>query len=657
MPLATMSMGAPGRIRRAGVRSPERRARGATPIVLGLLLLATAMAPGTAGAVELSQQSPKLRGECEFGRSVSLSADGNRALVGLGRGSCNGRGVSVLTRSQGEWSQEAELSVKGAAAGFGESLALSPDGEVAAVGESGEGRSAIVYIFALSASGWKEVATLTPPGEAEPNFGQSLALDDDGETLLIGASGDFESGEIGGAYVFTDSGGSWIQQGPKMTVGEEGARPRCGRWVALSADGETALVGCEEAENAAIFTPTAGIWTERAKLSSPDQVRSVALSADASTALIGASVYVHDGAAWSQQALLPAPTENYDIFSDALSGDGDTALVGFPSYESESGAIGLYERSGTSWSQRGGLLHGCDMTEGAELGAAVALSADARTAIAGGWGDDAAWIFAESNPAVTSVAPQSGPRAGGTEITITGTNLDEVSEVDFGGQPAPSFTIESPTLLRATAPAGTESVPVTVIAPGGVSPVCKSTTYTYEERPPPTITKMKPKSGSSRGGSTVILTGKNLAAVTSVKFGSAEAASFTVDSPESISAVSPAGTTGTTEVTVTTAFGQTAPSSRLRFKFGPPIVGDVSPREGSAGGGALVTVKGGGFATGSATSFTFGKVPAEDVSCSTDTECTMVAPKAAKPGTVDVRARAGGKNSEKVTPDDFFIYR
>jgi hypothetical protein len=258
---------------------------------------------------------------------------------------------------------------------------------------------------------------------------------------------------------------------------------------------------------------------------------------------------------------------------------------------------------------------------------------------------------------VTSVAPQSGPRAGGTEITITGTDLDEVSEVDFGGQPAPSFTIESPTSLRATAPAGTESVPVTVVAPGGVSPVCKSATYTYEERSPPMITKMKPKSGSSLGGSTVILSGKNLAAVTSVKFGSAEAASFTVDPPESISAVSPPGTTGTVEVSVTTAFGQTAPSPRLRFKFGSPIVTGVSPREGAVGGGALVTVRGGGFAAGGATSFTFGKTPAEDVSCPTSTECTMVAPKAAKPGTVDVRARTDGKNSEKVTPADYFIYR
>src|SRR5580692_1133765 len=44
-------------------------------------------------------------------------------------------------------------------------------------------------------------------------------------------------------------------------------------------------------------------------------------------------------------------------------------------------------------------------------------------------------------PSVMSVEPDYGPSTGGTDITITGTNFDEVSEVKFGSTNAASFEV------------------------------------------------------------------------------------------------------------------------------------------------------------------------------------------------------------------------
>jgi hypothetical protein len=58
-------------------------------------------------------------------------------------------------------------------------------------------------------------------------------------------------------------------------------------------------------------------------------------------------------------------------------------------------------------------------------------------------------------PSVTSVTPEQGPSAGGTEVTIFGNNLSGAEEVDFGTTPATAFTVNSANSVTATSPAGT----------------------------------------------------------------------------------------------------------------------------------------------------------------------------------------------------------
>jgi hypothetical protein len=263
--------------------------------------------------------------------------------------------------------------------------------------------------------------------------------------------------------------------------------------------------------------------------------------------------------------------------------------------------------------------------------------------------------FTYNAPTVTSVSPNTGLPAGGTSVSITGTELTGATAVKFGSTNATSFTVNSATSITATTPAGTGTVDVTVTTPGGTSTTSAADQFSYV--PAPTVTKLLPKKGPAAGGTSVTITGTGFVGVTAVGFGTTNAASFTVNSGTSITAVSPAGTTGLVDVTVATPNGTSAITSKDHFTFGNPTVTNVSPNTGSKAGGTPVTVKGSGFAPGSGTAFKFGKTPGTSASCTSTTECTVLAPPAAtKPGAVDVSATAGGKTSKKTPLTDQFTY-
>jgi FG-GAP repeat len=109
-------------------------------------------------------------------------------------------------------------------------------------------------------------ATLTgaEPGE-ENRFGERVAISADGEFALVGAPGLEELG--GAAWIFRRSGSRWSQQGPPLTAGARGAGDRFGDGVALSANGEIALVGAPEYDGAAgavwVFKRFGAKWAQQ----------------------------------------------------------------------------------------------------------------------------------------------------------------------------------------------------------------------------------------------------------------------------------------------------------------------------------------------------------------------------------------------------------
>jgi alpha-tubulin suppressor-like RCC1 family protein len=244
--------------------------------------------------------------------------------------------------------------------------------------------------------------------------------------------------------------------------------------------------------------------------------------------------------------------------------------------------------------------------------------------------------FGESQPSVTALSPSSGAASGGTEVTITGTNLGSASAVHFGAGAASSFTVLSPSTVTAIAPAGTGTVDVTVTTAAGTTPASPSSRFTYLARP--TISKLSAKGGPATGGTAVTITGTGFVAPAEVRFGEAAASSVTVNSPTSITVLSPANTSGTLEVSVTTGGGTSATSTKTRFKYAP-VVEAVTPPNGPLAGANTVTITGAGFAVG-ATQFKFASANSKSVQCASSTSCTVLVPAGKVAGVVHVIATA-----------------
>ena len=154
-----------------------------------------------------------------------------------------------------------------------------------------------------------------------------------------------------------------------------------------------------------------------------------------------------------------------------------------------------------------------------------------------------------STPTVSAVSPSAGAAAGGTTVTISGTNFTGATAVAFGATPATNFTVNGATTLTATSPAGSGTVDVTVTTPGGRSAANAGDRYTYTAAPPPlpTVTLVNPITGPA--GTPVTVNGANLTGASAVAFGATPATSFTVNNATTITATAPAGS-GTVDVRV-----------------------------------------------------------------------------------------------------------
>jgi hypothetical protein len=157
--------------------------------------------------------------------------------------------------------------------------------------------------------------------------------------------------------------------------------------------------------------------------------RSVALSADGSTALIGGPrdsaeagavwVFTRSGSTWTQQAKLEvgkAEGSSYFGRGVALSADGSTALIGDPGNGSNTGAAWVFTRSGSTWTKQT-RLEGAGEVGAGQFGRSVALGADGSTALVGAFADNgrsgAAWVFTRSG---STWAQQGSKLTGGGEV-------------------------------------------------------------------------------------------------------------------------------------------------------------------------------------------------------------------------------------------------
>ncbi len=261
-------------------------------------------------------------------------------------------------------------------------------------------------------------------------------------------------------------------------------------------------------------------------------------------------------------------------------------------------------------------------------------------------------------PVVSTVSPSSGPVAGGTIVTITGSNLRSCEgkptpTVTFGSNPASLVVVNSPTSITATSPQGSGVVDVTVTTAGGTSATGPGDEFTYVP-PLPTVSGVAPSTGPTAGGTSVTIAGTNFTGATAVAFGSTPASSVVVNgSGTSITATSPQGS-GVVDVTVTTAgvTSATGPGDEFTYVPAPTVLG-VAPSTGPTAGGTSVTITGTNF-TG-ATAVAFGSTPASSFAVnSSGTSITATSPQGSA-GTVDVTVTTAGGTSA-TGPGDQFSY-
>ncbi len=402
----------------------------AFPLAIGLAPVVVLIFSQLALA-QFTQQGPKLvgtgaSGMAQQGQSVALSADGNTTIVG-GNGDNSSAGAAwVWTRTGGVWTQQGGKLVGTGAIGNalqGQSVALSADGNTAIVGGNGDNSYAgAAWVWTRSNGGWAQQGDKLVGNDATGNAAQgySVALSADGNTAIVGGPND--SNFAGAAWVFTRSGGVWTQQGSKLVGTGTISSPQQGWSVALSGDGNTAILGGLGDNSytgaAWVFTRSGGVWTQQgSKLvgtgasGNAAQGTSVALSADGNTASLGgpadssgagaAWVFIRSGGVWAQQSnklVGTGATGNAaQGTSVALSADGNTGIVGGRLDNSEAGAVWVFTRGGGIWSQQGSKLVGTGASGNAMQGWSVALSTDGNTAMVGGPDDDssagAAWAF------------------------------------------------------------------------------------------------------------------------------------------------------------------------------------------------------------------------------------------------------------------------
>jgi hypothetical protein len=419
---------------------------------------------------QCAEESPDEAGECAFGASVALSADGNTALIGEPSATARPGNAWVFKRTGSgagaTWTKTTILTGEGTSGEgrFGKSVALSADASTALIGDpSANSQRGSAWVFALSGASAAVQGKLIDTAAVHfEHVGRSVALSSDGATALIGAPGDAEYS--GSALVFTRVGETWTPSPGKLTGEAEAGEARFGKSVALSGDGATALVGGQnDNEN------HGAAW---------GFVRSGSSFVPEGGKLIGApEVESHFGAAV------------------ALSGDGSIGLIGAPR-GGGGGVVTEVTHSESMWTQRKEQLAGDEEIGKGWLGEAVALSSEGKLAAVGGPHDHArigaVWAFSglpgvvPPPPSVKKVLPGFGPA--GTTVTIKGKGFESATAVSFGATPAASFEVQSGTTIEAVAPAGEATVHVTVQTPVGVSATNADDTFRFT-------------SGSGPGGS------------------------------------------------------------------------------------------------------------------------------------------------------------
>ena len=368
--------------------------------------------PGPADWTAAAQQAKLVASDAqtgdEFGYSIDISSD--TLVVGAYKedtGGTTAGAAYVFTRSGTSWSQQAKIQSSDVQADdqFGRSVAIDGDTMVAGAPneDTGSSNAGAAYVFTRSGTTWSQQAKIQASDAQASDFFGYGAVAIDGDTLVVGAFGEDTGGSSSGAlYVFTRSGTSWSQQA-KLVASDAQASDYLGRGFSIGISGDTVVAGAyredaggTDAGAAYVFIRSGTSWSQQAKLVASDAAagdnfgNGTAISGN--TVVVGASlkdtagtdtgavyVFTRSGTSWSQQAKLVAGNPSgLDEFGYSVDIDGDSVIIGATKEDTKAadgGAAYIFTRSGTTWSQQK-LLTASDVPAYKRFGHAVAIDGD-----------------------------------------------------------------------------------------------------------------------------------------------------------------------------------------------------------------------------------------------------------------------------------------
>lgn len=277
----------------------------------------------------------------------------------------------------------------------------------------------LTVMYVTTQQGSKLVGTGATGASAQ---GGSVSCTYNGDMLVTCGSGD--NGAIGAFWTFTRSAGTWTQLGSKVVPTGYTGTPNFGYSCCMTPDGTRLIVG-GYADNANVgaawvFSFASNTWTQEAgpligtgAVGASFQGISVAISSNGDTIAVGGRadnanqgavwMYTRSNTTWTQQGSKLVGTGNTGAAlqgnSVALSGDGNTLAEGGSADNGNIGATWIFTRSGSTWTQQGSKLVGTGSVNTPKQGTSASLSIDGNTLAVGGPEDDssilrgAAWIF------------------------------------------------------------------------------------------------------------------------------------------------------------------------------------------------------------------------------------------------------------------------
>ncbi len=391
-----------------------------TILVFGLLVSIT-----TIQAQSWTQIGSGINGDAaenQCGYSVSISSDGSIVAIGYPGSGWDGifaGRVRVYQNNNGAWSQLGnDMEGENADDQFGKSVSLSSDGQTLAVGAPGNNGSGDdaghVRVFHYNSGAWTQIGN-DIDGEAAWDYsGDAVSLSSDGSTVAIGAGNNGGNGNGSGhVRVYQNNNGTWTQIG--SDIDGEAAGDYFGTSVSLNSDGSIVAIGAsgnsgngENSGHVRVFQNNNGTWTQigsdiDGEAANDFSGSSVSLSSDGTTVAIGAThndgngsdaghvrIFRYSNGTWTQTGNDIDGEAAYDYFghSVSLNSDGTIVAISAPYNDGNgdgAGRVSVYKNNNGTWTQIGNNIDG--EASGENSGSSVSLNSDGSIVAIGASGN------------------------------------------------------------------------------------------------------------------------------------------------------------------------------------------------------------------------------------------------------------------------------